>query len=1300
VHAPGDLIADRFEIQALAGTGGMGDVHRAIDRVTGETVALKVLHSVGARGAQRFAREAVALAALRHPAIARYVAHGKTAEGVPWIAMEWLEGETLGGRLARRRLSPAEGLALAARVASALGAVHRRGFIHRDVKPGNIFLPGGAASGAVLLDFGIARVPDAAHELTEAGAMLGTPGFVAPEQARGERVDARADVFALGCVLFKAFAGRAAFLGDDRLGVLLKVVLESPPRLREIDPEIPAPIEELVARMLAKAPAGRPRDGDALAAEIAAITAAPGASPVFEDELGGDGPPSSITAAERRVMCLLLTRDASLADEITLSSGDSAARRHALLETVERHHGQIELLADRSMFVVLNGEGAPTDLAGKAARCALSVQALLGGAPMAVVTGRGEVSSRIPVGALIDRAVGLLAHQRYEGPRPLLVRRDIRIDEVTASLVGARFDVGRDEGGLYLRGERDALEVKRTLLGKPTSCVGREVELGLLEAIFVRCAEESRAAAVLVTGAAGMGKSRLCTELILRLRERDDPIEIWIARGDPMRAGSPFGMLAQALERAMGIRETEPPEARRRKIRARVTRGKKGERRPEGEERVAEFLGELLGAPFPDEDAVQLRAARRDPVLMGDQMRRAFEDFVEAETAARPLLLVLEDLHWGDLPTVSFVDAALRSRRDRPLMVLAVARPEVHDLFPRLWEGRAVQQVRLAELSRRAGERLVRQALGARTSAETVAALVERAAGNAFYLEELIRAVAEGRGAALPETVLSMVQARIEALDPEARRVLRAASVFGQTFWEDGVSALLGGARVDTLLAALAEGEIVARRREGRFPGEGEFGHALLREAAYAMLTERDRTVGHALAGAWLERAGERDPMVLAEHFDRGGEAARAAAWYRRAAEQAFEGDDLEGALARAARGVQSGAAEGEALGALHELAACAHRWRGENAEALASAEQALPLLPRGSARWCEAAGEAILASGKLGDVDRVTALAEVLLALATADGVGSPSHAIAMTRPAFYLLFAGRHDLHEALLDGAAGYSLGTGDPGVVAQVAAARSARALLEGDVGGYLRFVEASRASSIEAGDLRGAVTRALNVGYAQMQVGAYAEAERALSEGLVEAERMGLKSARPYARHNLGLALARLGRLDEARAAEEEAVAAFRASGDRRLEAASRSYLATILLLGGSLDRAAEEAGAVAGDPRAAPALRACALATLADVRLRERRAPEALEAAREAHAILASLGGLEEGEALIRLVWAEALEAEDAAAARAAIAEARERLLARAAKIADPALRQSFLERVPENALTLLLAERWIAPEP
>jgi predicted ATPase len=340
----------------------------------------------------------------------------------------------------------------------------------------------------------------------------------------------------------------------------------------------------------------------------------------------------------------------------------------------------------------------------------------------------------------------------------------VRIDEVTSGLLDARFFLRSDAGGTELIGERGVGEDRRTLLGKPTPCIGRERELATLEGIFAECVADDVARVVVITGPPGVGKSRVRYEFMRGLRARDARHEAWLARGDPMRAGSPFGMLGQLVRRAADVIDGEPLRVQQEKVRARLARNLTGEDLA----RVSQFLGELIGISFSDEENVQLQAARNDAILMGDQMRRAFEDFLAAECSVAPVLLVLEDLHWGDLPSIGFLDSALRRLADKPLILLAFARPEVNELFPNLWAARSPYGIRLPELTKKASERLVRQALGESVDDAVATRIVATAGGNAFYLEELIRAVSEGRSE-LPETVLMVAAARLDGLEADAR---------------------------------------------------------------------------------------------------------------------------------------------------------------------------------------------------------------------------------------------------------------------------------------------------------------------------------------------------------------------------------------------------------------------------------------------------------------------------------------------------------------------------------------------------
>ena len=1135
----GALVAGRFEVQALADWGGMGAVYRAEDKHTGEHVALKVLLVQG--GDERFAREARVLAELRHPRIVRYVAHGRTEAGALYLAMEWLDGIDLRRHLGIGPMSVSDAVEVTRGAAIALGVAHARGIVHRDVNPRNLFLPGGRIADVKVLDFGIARPLMGTFGMTVPGVQLGTPGYMAPEQARGDaEVDARADVFALGCVLFECLVGRPAFVADNMMALLAKVLLEESPRLRKLG-TFPAALDDLVARMLSKDPAARPAEAGQVALALAGLSGLDEAAP----SVRVDAPPS-LTHGEQRLVCVvmasplapgeLLARDGS-----TLASPGIDVPSSTSPSPIARFGARIERLLDGSIVATLASDGDATDHAAQAARFALALREVMPEGPIVLATGRGVVTGRFPVGEVLDRASRLLlashasnAAHAADAPPPTSDAAPpskrgtgpIRIDEVTAGLLDLRFDIANDGASVELRGARESSDAARTVLGRATSCVGRDRDLLTLEATYAECAGDSVARAVLVTAPAGLGKTRLRRELLRRLRRRAEPMEVLIGRADPMSAGAPFSMLAQAISGASGIADGEPLEVRRQKLAVRVARHVAEADRP----RVTEFLGELVGAPFPDDDSVQLRAARQDPMLRGDQMRRACEDWIRAECDAHPVVLVLEDLHWGDLPTVKVVDAMLRNLHDRPLMVLALARPDVHALFPNVWEQRGIFELRLTELTRKASERLVREVLGDAVPEDRLKRMVDDAAGNPFCLEELIRAESEGKRGAVPETVIAVVHARLERLDPGARRVLRAASVFGQQFWRGAVVRLLGGERpseVKEWLDLLVEREVVVKKARGKFPTEDEyaFAHGLVREAAYAMLTGEDRALGHRLAAEWLEEAGERDGLTLGGHFERGEVPARAVGWYRRAAAQALEGNDLEAVVALTERAIKLGA-DSEALGAVLLLQAEAHKWRGANADAHAMAARAMQSLEVGSASWCAAAGEVAAACGKLGKRDELAAVAEKLGAL-PAGGAHDDARVIATARTVTQLALAGLTELAPPLLariDSASG----AGDPAVAAWVLEARAVRAGSAGDPGARVELADAAANSFELAGDLRNACLQRVSVGYAYVEIGAFLRAERALREALAVSERMGLDNATGVARAQLGRALAGRG----------------------------------------------------------------------------------------------------------------------------------------------------------------------------
>ncbi|MFI5893311.1 Stk1 family PASTA domain-containing Ser/Thr kinase [Actinoplanes sp. NPDC051513] len=258
------LLGGRYQVGELLGYGGMAEVHRGRDLRLGRDVAIKMLRTDLARDAtfqERFRREAQNSAALNHPAIVAVYDTGEeissTGEKLPFIVMEFVNGQTLKEVLAQeQRLQPRRALEIIADIDAALEFSHRHGIIHRDIKPGNVMI---TQNGQVkVMDFGIARaLASGATTMTQTSAVIGTAQYLSPEQARGEAVDARSDVYAAGCVLFELLVGHPPFVGDSPVSVAYQHVREDPKAPSDVNPEVPRDVDAIVLKALAKNPMNR-----------------------------------------------------------------------------------------------------------------------------------------------------------------------------------------------------------------------------------------------------------------------------------------------------------------------------------------------------------------------------------------------------------------------------------------------------------------------------------------------------------------------------------------------------------------------------------------------------------------------------------------------------------------------------------------------------------------------------------------------------------------------------------------------------------------------------------------------------------------------------------------------------------------------------------------------------------------------------------------------------------------------------------------------------------------------------------
>ncbi|HEX8705007.1 MAG TPA: protein kinase [Myxococcaceae bacterium] len=1299
--APGVVIAERFTLKRQAGRGGMGFVYQADDRLTGRTVALKLMHGTASLElVRRFSREARLLSELNHPGIVAYVADGLTESGQPFLAMEWLEGEDLEQRLERQPLTLSETWKLFRRLVEVLAIAHDRGIVHRDIKPSNLFLRGGRLEDVVLLDFGLARAAEASRAITGNAAVMGTPGYMAPEQATHQRaLSPRADIFSLGCVLYECLTGQVPFRAPHLAAVLAKILFSEPPPLHSVRPELPSSLQALLDVMLAKKPEQRFADARHLLQALNEWGPLPEVrSPTLPPRAA-----TGLAAAEQQLVSVLLATPQVLwGDTITVNPEEAERDREKLelwRRQLESSGARAVLMADSSLLATfLLERGTATDQAALAAHCALSLKERWPESSVVLTTGLSLRDKSMPVGEVMDRAGDFL--RRFEGaqsPAP-----QVMVDATTAGLLGPRFQLDKIQSGVFqLLSERLWADESRPLLGRPTPCVGREQELALMEVAFNACLEDCSSRALLITAAAGMGKSRLRHEFTRRLEHRGQPMLVLLGRADPMNVGSAYGLLGQALRQLCGVVEAEPLEVRREKLARRISRYLM----PEEMTETVAFLGELCGVPFPAEGNPRLRAAREDAREMSARVARAMVAFLRAELSQGPVLLVLEDLHWSDSATVKLVEDVLGELAESPLMVLALARPEVKEQFPGLW-ARYLQEVVLRSLSQKAGARLVHEVLGAQVPEEVVARLVEQSAGNALFLEELIRGLAEGEGEQTPGTVLAMLQSRLQRLEPSLRRVLLAASLFGRTFWAGGVKTLheheeeFSSEEVGRSLRRAVELELVQAQPNSRFPAEVEyrFRHALVRDAAYGLVPDSHKVVGHHLAGAWLERAGEQDPLVLAEHYQRGQQKERAVHFFTQAGDWLLERQDLLGAQ-QCLEAALALAPSGPALEGIQSLQGAVTLWMEDFEQFYTVGGEVLPVPAPGSAAWSRMIGGLILSCAQSDRARTVADLAPRLLAGAPEAGNVIPYAELASSLICMTSWYGQRHEALAVLARveavGAAervrdtrGWGWLCCARGFFEYFHEAQPWQSWLQAEEALRTFRQEAPVQSLAAAWSLKGLTLSAL---------GDLPTAIEAMTEGMEEARRAGQAQAHGFLQAHLAVLLSGSAVPAHQEEARHRALSTLDKEKVNQLHIGlAHVALAKVSLAQGSLTEAQEHAVQACEALRVFGPFQLLARTVLCNTLLAQRRAAEARAEAEQTRRLLERLGGTGVASVGTWLVLAEAgVAVNDTAAAEGALRHALRCLRLRAGDVPDATVRERFLRQVPEHARVLELAHQW-----
>ena len=891
----------RYRIIERIGAGGMGVVYRARDERLERDVAMKFLppHLSADQGAKtRFLVEARAAAALEHPNICTVHEIGDTADGQLYIVMACYDGDTVDRRIARGPMPVAEAVQVAIEVARGLAKAHERGIVHRDIKPANVMIT--TDNVVKILDFGIAKLSGVS--VTQTVGAIGTLAYMSPEQAFGEALDHRTDLWSLGVVLYEMLAGKRPFTGAGEQALLVATLSADPEPIVTHRPDVPQDVEAVIRRALAK----DPKDRFATAAEFAQALLAclSGTSaPVVKAELPKEDDDGLLArAGERRQVTIVSSyiagRDVVVERLSPERSDELMARLRDTAHEVATQHGGIVNHSGGEGFTLLFGvPTAHEDDAVRGARATLALHAKVAEIASSLdarVRGSLRLSSGVHVGLVVAQRLreGDRRYRISGTPSDVAQRlaSHADVDEILVTpemrRLIAPFTILEDAAAVRLPGASAPVPLARILGASETRTrldgairngltpfVGRDKERAALAEHWGTARDGMGRVSVLL-GEAGAGKSRLLHEL-RELVHREGG-RVLTGRCDPYGTSTPFLPFADAAQDALGL-----------------VRGSKSDRH-EAVVRAVRSLDSGLEDFLPFYLALLAVPSEAHPVpqhLQGERFQAAMLSAVAAlftaGTLAGPALLLLEDWHWADDASREALRQLVEISPTVPLLLVVTSRPD-----PSIDWGTAEYQtlLHLPPLDSAATEGIARAVLEADAiEAGLLTRLHERTGGNPFFLEEVCEALLEDgsvvvrNGVALatrsadalhvPETVQGVLRTRIDRLDGDAREVLRVASVIGRVF-PRGVLEDVIAPRVDLpkALERLKTSGLVQQIRVIPEPAY-RFKHALTEEVAYDSLLEHQRALLHEQVGRAIETryASQLDDQVerLTHHFSR-----------------------------------------------------------------------------------------------------------------------------------------------------------------------------------------------------------------------------------------------------------------------------------------------------------------------------------------------------------------------------------------------------------------------------------------------
>ncbi len=918
----GTTFQSQYEIMTLLGEGGFGQVYKARQLSTGQLVAIKVIQPLrGTPTAEkkinaRFTREMQLCADLNHPNIVPLVDTGETESGKPFTVFAFVPGDDLADVLGREgKLDPVEAQHLMGQVLDALGAAHAREMVHRDLKPGNIMVsPTGARRNALVLDFGIgvyAKQPldDEMTQVTETRELIGTPAYAAPEQLRGELPSVRSDLYSWGLVMLECLTGQRVMDGASLSQVLYKQFGPEPiPIPKYIRRH---PVGELLRKVLDKDLKGREVSAGSVLKELEACnftdlrrklrrSEAVGTAETLDSVpfLGGSAPApltedrSADTyvwthgVGERRMLtivdCLFpSTIDASVDPEDL----DALVQRRMAQcgEVAQEHAGHVGRVHGERVQIYFGYPEAEEDDPQRAARAALELVDRVrrvtsddtNGVQVGVHAGQviareSDEARRLGLEDVVGMAPKIASRlsDRAE-PGAVLVSEQMRplLRSFTLEPAG-QLQLGQTNMEVLCLGEET---VEGTLSHTDRApMVGRDNELAMVREFWNR-SRDGAGHGVLLLGEPGIGKSRMTRELVRVVNASDDS---WLeCRCNARGHNSALRPFIDLLEMMIGAGRQWSEEQRLDGLEQLLTNHDLELKTN------APVLGALLGIPTTDKYApLDISPHKQKELCMEGILSLLF-----GVAEKRPLLLVVEDLHWADPTTLELLGKLVQDVQSAAMCVLMTGRPE----FSPQWPAAAVQQIQLGRLGR---EHVSELALGLtggrRLPDEVIEEVARRTDGVSLFVEELVAVLLESdllvahddhysltgslEDLAIPDSLRSLLAARLDRLG-EAKETAQLAAALGREFTHEIIAAVSDRdeADLDDELQALIKADLIFRRRRARGPSY-LFKHALIQDMAHESLVKAARADVHRHIAATMEATFpdlvQRRPELLAHH--------------------------------------------------------------------------------------------------------------------------------------------------------------------------------------------------------------------------------------------------------------------------------------------------------------------------------------------------------------------------------------------------------------------------------------------------